>query len=107
MALVNLELRLSRYGSIWDESVLIGDATRRSREITGWQQADSYRYVLIPNFPDDVSPLKLYIGCVGIAGGTATCEVFVNGKSVGKVTARAEDTNYTEGKFNLKVNQSA
>lgn len=101
MANINLELRLKRFGSIFSESVFLEDATNPGREVTGWIPMNDFRFVRLSGFVVNDGALDVFLGCVGNAGGTVTCEVLVENQHIGDVVARAEDRNFAHQSFPL------
>jgi hypothetical protein len=101
MSKINLELRVTKFGSIWSETIFLEDQTDEYQQIDDWSAGDGYKYIQLPDYPVKGPSLEVHLACRGIAGGTATCEVIINDESVGSVTARAEDTRYSSESFIL------
>jgi len=102
METFDLELRLTRFGSIISETVFLEDATDPSMEVKGWLSGADYRFVQLPGYSIADSTLEIFLACRGIAGGSSTCEVLINNHSAGKLTAKAEDTKYVSKSFKIK-----
>lgn len=101
MKTIELELRITYYGSVLAMEVLLEDQTDKSKTINGWQQGPNYFFKYIPYYPVLDSVLNVYVGCQGIAGGVVICEVLINRKNVGKVISRVENRKYAEGAFRI------
>ncbi len=101
MATLNLELKVTEFGSILAREVYLEDVTDRNRRVRNWEQGDGFQFKKLPNFEVRDSSLEVFVGCQGSAGGTVTCEVFINGNNVGNIVSKVEDRFYAKSSFNL------
>lgn len=101
MATINLELKVIEFGSILAREVYLEDVTDKNMRVRNWEQGDGFQFKKLPNFAVRDASLEVFVGCQGSAGGTVTCEVVINGKSVGSVISKVEDRFYAKSSFHL------
>jgi hypothetical protein len=103
MNVFDLELRVSKFGSILTWKVYLEDSTDPNREVREWdscQDGSRDKCILLPNYAIEDSTLEVFAMCNGISGGHITCTVTINGeKKEESIVARVVDKAYARGSY--------
>lgn len=106
MTKFNLELRLKTFGSVLAKEIFLEDVTDRNKSVQDWENGVEYIFKKLPDYQITDSSLDVFVGCQGIAGGTVTCEVFINDEKVGQVVSQVVNKFYAHESFPVKSNLS-
>jgi hypothetical protein len=102
MKKVDLELRVSSFGSIITWEILLEDATNKSNQVLHWNEGDGFFFRKLPGFIINDGALDVFASCRGIRGGNINCEIFINGeKQANEVVARVEDKNFAHESYSI------